>query len=273
MGEKESGNTIPMGQYIDKLQHSADSNERLVAVEALANSTDDDSCRALIIALNNDSDPSVRVSAAQALAIRKDSRLIEQIISAYNNALTYGEARESEFKEYAHVLGKLKDPHSISTLINTLATDRSEVRNIILDTLFNRVGKEGIPALIKALENQDYRILTGAATVLSRIGYKVMGPLLKALASPHPSVRRGAAMALGDLKLKKSVEPLMAALMDENPAVVDEVVRALIRIGLPGVDEIVRNLADPDRRIRLASMKVLGCIDFENADKDTYWEK
>jgi len=275
MGEKESGKekTIVVDQYIDNLQHAADRKERQAAAEALADCTDDDSYRALIIALNDDSDSGVRVSAAQALARRKDSCAIEQIISAFNKALTYGEVRESEFKEYAHVLGKLEDTQAVSALINSLATDRSEVRKIILDILFNRVGEDDIPSLINALENQDYRILTGAASVLSRIGYKVTGPLLKALASPHPSVRRGAAMALGDYKLKKSVGPLVAALKDEDPAVVQEVERALGRIGLPGVDQLVGCLADPDRRIRLISMRVLGFIDFERVGKDAYWEK
>ncbi|OQA54757.1 MAG: PBS lyase HEAT-like repeat protein [Euryarchaeota archaeon ADurb.Bin294] len=271
--QRRKEKTVVVDQDREYLQHFADREERKAAAEALAKCTGDDSYPALITALKDDSDSCVRISAARALAERKEPHAIEQIILAFNNALTYEEITKFELEEYAQILGKLGDPTSVSALINSLSTDRTEVRKIIMDILFNYVGQDTMPSLFKALENQDYRILTGAASVLSRKGYKVTDPLMKALTSSHPSVRRGAAMALGDLKFKKSVGPLIAALKDNDPAVVQEVERSLGRIGLPGVDRLVGSLADPDRRIRLASTRVLGCIDFENADKDTYWEK
>jgi len=263
-----------MDQYIHNLQHATDWRDRRAAAAFLEQFKDDKSLNALIAALRDDSESDVRVSAARALAKRGDPQATGSFISAFNNALGRGNVADAEFKEYAQTLGRLRDKRAVSTLITGLSSESLEGREIVRDILLEEVGEDAVPSLIDALENPDFRILTGAASILSRMGHSVTRPLLEALASPHPSVRMGAAMALGDLKTGKAVQPLVAALEDEDLQVVQEAAKALGRIGMPGIAPLVEGLADPDRHVRLAATKTLGLIDFEEVSfKDADWSK
>ncbi|MBP1928832.1 HEAT repeat protein [Methanolinea mesophila] len=83
--------------------------------------------------------------------------------------------------------------------------------------------------------------------------------LIRALRDPEfISIRWRSAMALGNLGDHTAVEPLIAALGDENDHVREEAADALGRIGDPrAVSSLITALKDPQRGVRLRALSAL----------------
>ena len=79
------------------------------------------------------------------------------------------------------------------------------------------------------------------------------------------SVRRDAAVALGEIKDKRAVEPLISALGDGDRDVREASAKALINIGRPAVDFLIKALDSDDSNVRKEAVKVLGEIKDERA--------
>jgi len=80
-------------------------------------------------------------------------------------------------------------------------------------------------------------------------------------------VREAAAVALGDIKAKEAVKPLLAALEDEGWDVRWAAKNALKRIGQEAVQPLIAALKDKDKYIRQAAAKALGEIKVKEAVK------
>ena len=94
---------------------------------------------------------------------------------------------------------------------------------------------------------------------LAALGAPVVPTLFDLLSDPVPVVRRAAAMALGQLRPAEALASLVAALGDEDEAVVIAAVEALAHYDDPwAVRALVRWLAHPAPLVQVAIIEVLG---------------
>lgn len=75
-------------------------------------------------------------------------------------------------------------------------------------------------------------------------------------------VRWEAAVALGEIKDKKAVEPLFQALKDESKWVQEESAEALGKIGEPAGESLIQALKHESERVRRKQQSFLGRWDF-----------
>ncbi len=200
------------------------------------------------------------------------------------------------YKEYeirsdaAEALGKIGDAKAIEPLITALKDDYAVPTSAIYALV--EMGEPAIEPLIHALKNDDYRVRKGAADALGHIGdRRAVEPLIHALkyarSYADQSVQSAAASALGYIGDRRAVEPLIHALQHENSIVrmyavsalgdigdaraTEHLIRALgeegdvqarakealIKIGEPAVEPLVRALGDKDEVVRIAVAEIL----------------
>jgi HEAT repeat protein len=76
-------------------------------------------------------------------------------------------------------------------------------------------------------------------------------PLIAALKDPAKEVRGVAVQALGNLKDKRALEPLLGLTRDRTPEVRFFAIQALVRLGYPKVNELIAaGLNDKDQDVR-----------------------
>jgi len=89
---------------------------------------------------------------------------------------------------------------------------------------------------------------------------KVVKRWIAALHSKDGATRRDAAIALGELKSKNSIQPLVAALRDPEPLVRACADQSLVLIGLPAVNPLISVLKDKDQWAPVLSAVALSTI-------------
>jgi HEAT repeat protein len=128
--------------------------------------------------------------------------------------------------------------------------------------------------LIVALKNSHYsNVRVGAAEALSKIGdERAVEPLVAALKDEDGGVRKAVAEALGQIGDVRAVEPLIAALKDVG--VRKAAVEALVEIGAPAVKLLSTVLRDKDPNVRTVAAKSLEAIGWrpdKNEVGAAYW--
>lgn len=132
------------------------------------------------------------------------------------------------------------------------------------------VVKDGIPALIRALEDEDSDFVRSVAVkALGNIGPDAIPALTKALEDEDSGVRWGAAEALGKMgpEAKAAIPALIKALEDSSSAGIRSVAavaaETLVRIGLDAVPALTMALEDEERPVRYLAAEALGRIGSE----------
>jgi len=148
-----------------------------------------------------------------------------------------------------------------------------------------RKAVQAVPPLIKALR-EPYPVPVSAARALGSIrDPRAVEPLIRLLTDFDAFVREAAARALGDLKDPRAVGPLVTALKNRNyeagpalvkfgqaavrpladclsdPEVSGAAAAALVSIGPPAVDELIRAFGSDKDYIRLEAARALSQID------------
>jgi HEAT repeat protein len=121
----------------------------------------------------------------------------------------------------------LKRRRDVAGLIEALQTGNERDRRAAANALVTIPDRRAVDPLIEALGADDWLVRTNAALALGEFQdsrpdsdlRRIVGPLNSALGDQQPSVRAAAATALGRLRDPESVEPLVAALDDDNTAV------------------------------------------------------
>ncbi len=115
--------------------------------------------------------------------------------------------------------------------------------------------------LIEKLKNGNDFQRARAATRLGNLGcYNAVNELIKALNDPSTYVPLKSAAALGKIKDKKAIKPLIILFKSENSNVRDSALRALINIGKNAVPELVASLTHNNIHTRQMSVEALGEI-------------
>lgn len=171
---------------------------------------------ALLDALRHSPDENIRAGAADVL----DSPEVAKI-AGVREAL--GAALDDPDEDVRHMamgsLGQLGDLRALETLLAEQPdpTHGNEPANTLAG-----MGSDAVPPLVAALEDQARPAYqrANAACALGLIANKrAIEPLIAALRDDDEGVRAAAASALGDLKDARAVEPLLSALQDSSPKV------------------------------------------------------
>ena len=166
----------------------------------------------------------------------------------------------------AEALGKI-GPEEVPALIKALGDENSYVRSAAAGAL-GKTGPEAVPALIKALGDENSYVRSAAAEALGKIGPEAVPALIRALGDEDSSVRWRAAYTLGEIgpEAKEAVLALIRALGDEDSSVRWRAARALGKIGpeaKEAVPALIEALGDKDEQVREAAAEALGKIGSE----------
>lgn len=129
--------------------------------------------------------------------------------------------------------------HNARRLVQLLQSPDSKERLAAAAVLRDTHDRIAVPALIAALDDDDYRVRISAAVSLGALGSEAAAPaLIRQLKRPRE--RPVAAEALGRLKSRAAVEPLIELLDDRSWEVRHDARRALGEIGDPAAIPALR---------------------------------
>ena len=135
----------------------------------------------------------------------------------------------------------------VNTLIRSLSDPNPNTRYQAVKNLghMGRSAAPAVPALVKALEDDDRRIMKEAMLALRSIGGPAVPALIKALSHAQHDVREQAALALGKMgpPANQAIPALVKILDDTNRRVVDAAEYALRSIGHPALPALKRRAA------------------------------
>jgi HEAT repeat protein len=167
----------------------------------------------------------------------------------------------------ATALGKIADPRAITPLVAALDDDDESVR-LSADLAFRGHFplsnlEQTVEQLLGVLTSGSRVARASAASALWRVVNKsctyAVEPLLAALQDEEPQVRKGAAAVLGKVGDARAVEPLLAALQDKAAVVRAEAAGALGAVGdARAVEALLALLADEDKDVLLSVVRALG---------------
>lgn len=263
-------------RLVKALCHRGSPRVRRQAAEALGRLGSPRAVEPLIVALR-DREPEVRGAVAFALGQLGDARAVEPLIGVVKNdpsgwrskaaagLAELGDLRavepliavlEDRGQAAVHgvvgwALGRLGDPRAVQPLIGALGDFDWPLHDLHPDLVPNALAQIGAPAvgpLIEALNDNDPRVLRGAATALGQIGdARAVQPLLDALNDCDPAVRTAAASAVGQIADVCATEPLIAALGDSSVEVCEAAAEALGIVGdLRAIEPLKRALQQTD---------------------------
>jgi HEAT repeat protein len=157
-------------------------------------------------------------------------------------------------EDWAKLAGEIGE----KPLLAALGDQREEIR---------RAAMRGLGALwgiqeVSGLGSENDGVRWDAVTSLRLGDPRAVEPLIAALRDEDSSVRREAAKTLARLGDPRAIEPLIAALRDEDSGVRREAAKALARRGSPhAIEPLIAALRDEDSGVRCETAWVLGKLD------------
>jgi HEAT repeat protein len=136
----------------------------------------------------------VCMAAAEALGRIGDPRAVEPLIVALKNGGWY-----MIRKAAAEALGRIGDPRAVEPLIPVLKDEYFKVREAATEALI-KIGAPSVEPLIDALRYREWRMRKAATEVLGKIGdARAIEPLIAALEDEDKDVRKSVAWGLVSL--------------------------------------------------------------------------
>jgi len=123
-----------------------------------------------------------------------------------------------------------------------------------------KLGPSAVPALIRALRDEDREVRLAATATLGRLGdLRAVDPLIGVLKDEDGAVRLTAVLGLRSLQDPRRVEPLITALKDDDSQVRSCAATVLGVLGDPrAVDPLIAALRDEDRFVKRSAVWALG---------------
>jgi len=280
-----------------------DTEAKLGAIGAVAKlGRNGEGAAGLLVKALSDSDAGVRLAAIGALG--KIGPSTKGVVAAMTRLVDGKDADVAEVAVKA--LGQIGPgaAPAVDALLKYAEGKDSRVRKLVIYALgmIGPAADRAVPMIIQAFKSPDRNLRSSATRALGYIGQPVetVVPLLiAALGDSDPSVRTGGARGLGMIgpPAAKAQAALRKALKDTNPAVVlratwalgqlkagdEQTIAALIKLlssskkyplaaaalgkaGKPGIDALVKMLANPDAVRRLLAVRALGQIGHPAAD-------
>jgi len=156
---------------------------------------------------------------------------------------------------------ELKQKRDVKGLIRALGYVKdAKVRGGAAEALGELKDARAVEPLIGALKDRYTDVRKAAAEALGKIGAPAVELLIAALKDKRMDryVHEAAAEALGKSGDARAIEPLIAALKDEDTDVRRYATKSLGEIGIPAVELLIAALKDEDRVVRRGAVKTLG---------------
>jgi HEAT repeat protein len=162
---------------------------------------------------------------------------------------------------------------AVRPLVEALRSKSGSIRRTAVEALGEK-GRAGLPALSKALQDEEAEVRRAAAWSLVRIGRQAAPAtpaLAKALRDDDPEVRQRVAVALGYIgPLARTAVPALLDVLANDKAWEPRrnAATALGRIGETGevVPSLITALPDPDTNVRMAAAEALGLLGAKAAE-------
>ncbi len=143
--------------------------------------------------------------------------------------------------------------------------ERRSTRKMAALVLAKRENIDHLEALFRAARKMGRPDLVQVVPALLAYGESAGDYFVEGLAARKSFTRQACAIALGELKLRRAVVPLLHQLMAEKTPVWHEIARALGRYGTTGIKPLHRYLRDPkgkeERLVRaMASFAIHGAV-------------
>jgi len=168
-------------------------------------------------------------------------------------------------EEAATLLGALKDPRAVSSLVLILRDRDRSVREAAIRALTS-LGEPSVVPLGTCLIDPELSVQEAASVVLASIAdRRVLDPLVQALRSADWIVRTHAAKALGRIKDPGSIRSLIPLLQDKVKAVREETSTSLATMGEAAIPALLETLTHEDWLVRLHDVESLGKTKSRNA--------
>lgn len=236
------------------------------------------------IAALRDEDWAVREEAAAALGAFRDPRAVGPLVGALRDSdravrdaavkslmeigepavpalgLCLDDPNLTVQESAAAILARIADARVLAPLIKALRSQDWIVRMHAAKAIGRIRDGRAVPALVPLLHDTVKAVREEAALALVQIGEPAVPSLLEALKHEAWLVRLHAIEALGRMKAKMAVEPLLFVLFnDRDAAVRTDAARALGEIGdARAVEFLIRAMNDLD--VRPAAVEALGKI-------------
>jgi HEAT repeat protein len=230
-----------------------DAQSRREAARTLGRDGDaDQAVEALVRALRQERDASVRRAVVRALARRGSAQATPAVVEAFREGDRVNRA------VVAHTLAALGTEGAIEALVKGLGTP--ETMPVAIEAL-RRVGTPAVPALLGALRKRA--VAAPAARVLGAIGHPMATPaLVRLLGVDSEAIRTSAVQALGRLADPRAARAVAQRLADDSGQVVLAALRALRRLGAKEQWEpIAAQLEAKAPEHRRAALRALAHID------------
>ncbi|MEQ8188545.1 MAG: HEAT repeat domain-containing protein [Candidatus Eremiobacterota bacterium] len=129
-----------------------------------------------------------------------------------------------------------------------------------------KIGKPAVELLVRALEDQNWRIREGAAEALSSIGdISVLAAFKKALPiEPEDSIKNCLEQAIAKIEIELEVKTCIEKLSDNNMFTQLDAIQTLEKIGKPAIPYLIDTLTDSNWKVREGSLEVLSNIGDES---------
>ncbi|HVP39313.1 MAG TPA: HEAT repeat domain-containing protein [Candidatus Saccharimonadales bacterium] len=295
-GRDLQGVTAGPGPDIDQLLRlalSPEERQRQRAAARLGLSRDPRALPALV-ALLSDAQRAVQEAASQALRRRTEPEVAEALghllgshdLSLRNRAGTVlaglgelsmpllaraaGSSEASIRKFSLELLGQIRSPRAVSTLVRGLADPDPNVAFAAAETLGKFPGPEVASHLRAAFTARPELRCAAAEALGSQRDPHAVPLLLEALGESDLLVRFAAANALGQIGAPQTLRPLMAAYRTSPGPLKHAIIRAVSRLTEPGhgegpsaaeleamVPDLVEAATSEEPEIRLAALQVL----------------
>ena len=209
-----------------------------------------------------------REEAADALSELADERAILPLIRLLDDPSAYVR------RAAADALGKSHSQKAVQPLIRALTDDDRYVRETASESL-GHLGDPAIPALLKSLEDKDWRVRVGSivAIRIMSVSLPSLDPVLKSLHDESPYVRREAVKTIGRIGDNSIVSYLIQATNDKDPGVRLRAVRAVVKLGKRAevIQVLKRCMNDSDATVRMRAseelMRIEGAVDTNKDQK------
>jgi HEAT repeat protein len=198
----------------------------------------------------------IRRPAMRALVQIDPERAVDALIDQLLNHVDPVDFEQN--RDICLIFAELKDPRTIATLAERLATDAPEQRRDSAQALIAVVGAN-IPESIAAMEEVSAGGRAGLASALAEIGEAAREPLVDALKSESAKIRHGAAWAIGETQDPNLADNLLPLVEDDHAEVRAAAAWSLGQLEYqPAIDALIGLLDDPETKPRRSAANALG---------------
>jgi len=193
-----------------------------------------------LIAALEDHNPHVRQRAAWALGEIKDERAIQPLIRVFND-------RDGSVAEEAARALANQGQVAVQPLIHTFSAPEEQARRGAILAL-SRIGTPAIDLLLQALGNERKEVREGAKSALIGIGEAGVEHLVRAFAQVSGDELPEIVDVLAGIGGLRALRSMIAALPQAQGEMRRVLIKDLVHLGEPAVNELTEALLDNDLR-------------------------